>query len=104
MRKVSNTILNQAHMPISIIEEKRTIVNNILKAIVILGFAMVVITLFRDLAAHVNWVNMAINTFALSIMVFLLALGKKVSYETKTWSIVIIFIFIGTKLLSVTGL
>lgn len=97
-------VFNPTDMPISILNEKKSIVNNILVAIVVVGAVLTGITFIRDFTANVPIRNTIINGSLALVLGMVLAAGNRISYEIKTWAIVGIFIFLGIKLITVSGL
>jgi PAS domain S-box-containing protein len=103
-RRCEVVLLNQFHMPISIVNEKKSIVRNILLVIVIIGGLLTTITAIRDAEARVSVVNTIINGSAVLVLTLILLAGNRISYEVNTWAIIICFIFIGTKSIHINGL
>jgi PAS domain S-box-containing protein len=96
--------LNDLKMPNSIVEVKKSIVNNILTCVVVVGGLLVIITFIRDLSVKLPIANSITNLLAvLSLLVILLA-GKRIEYNTKTWIVIGLFIFVGVKSILINGI
>jgi PAS domain S-box-containing protein len=93
----------QSKMPISIVNEKKTIVNNILTALVVLGSVLVGITFFRDSSVNFTLANSLVNAFSIVSLIGLLIFGKNVDYQIKAWIIIGLFLFMGTKSMILTA-
>lgn len=90
-------------MAVSILDEKKIILQNILKAIVLNGFALNIITALRDMHAGVPITNMIINSVVLLLVTMVLVMGRSLRVETKTWVVIVSSVFIGLKTLLVNG-
>lgn len=90
-------------MPISIVSEKKSIVDNILRATAICGTLLMSIVLIRDIGAQVPAINSIFNGMLVLLLVAALLAGKRLSFETKTWVILIVLSILGIKSLLVNG-
>jgi PAS domain S-box-containing protein len=86
-----------SNMPISIVDEKRIIINNILTAVVILGAVLVLVTFLRDTTIGFSISNSVVNLLSLVALIVLHIFGRNINYEKKGWIVIVIFLFIGTK-------
>src|SRR5690349_6324709 len=91
-------------MSITIVNEKKIIINNILKATVVTGCILVGITAIRDIQAGVSLVNSIANASALLILLLALIFSRQIALEVKTWLVIAVFNLIGIKHLLINGL
>jgi PAS domain S-box-containing protein len=104
MRWRSDTItLYNPAMPASITEEKKTIIQNMLKAIVLVGIALTIVAAFRDIDAGLDISNTILNSVILLALVTVLLLSRKIDYELKSWIMLAIMLFMGVKVILVNG-
>ncbi len=90
-------------MPISIVNEKKSIVDNILKALTVAG-ALATLTFFiRDIHVKLSIFNSIFNGMLLLIVAIIFFLGKAIDYKKKTWIIVVLFTVLGIKTLLING-
>ncbi len=90
-------------MPISIVSEKKSIVDNILKATTVSGALLATIIIIRDIDLGLPVFNSIFNTALTLFMALILLAGKSIDYEKKTWAIVIVFTVLGIKSLLING-
>ena len=90
-------------MPISIAREKKSIVDNILKATTISGALLASIITIRDIDLKLPAFNSIFNSALLLFMALVLMAGKVIDHEKKTWAIVIVFTILGIKSLLING-
>jgi PAS domain S-box-containing protein len=90
-------------MSVTFDDEKRNIVNNVIKATVILGSFTAIIVFFRDNLSQVTIVNSIVNAILVLSMLVVLLMGDKIKVETKSWFIIAVFLFVGSKGLLVNG-
>jgi PAS domain S-box-containing protein len=95
--------LKNPEMPISIVDEKKRVVDNILKAITVSGVLLVSITYIRDSAVELSIYNTVFNSAMLVLMLLILLAGKSVDYKKKTWVIISCFIVLGIKTMLING-
>jgi PAS domain S-box-containing protein len=94
---------DRSRMPVSIAEEKKTIIENVLRAIVLVGFALTAITTIRDIQAGIAATNIIVNSVFLVIMITILVFRKKISHHFKIWAVLSLCIFFGVKVILVNG-
>ncbi len=90
-------------MPISIVSEKKNIVDNILRASTICGAILLGIVLIRDIQTGLSPFNSLFNVVLVFFLFGAWIGGKKIDYETKTWVVLIVLAILGTKSLLVNG-
>jgi PAS domain S-box-containing protein len=90
-------------MPISIVDVKRRIVDNILKVIIIAGGFLIVIVFIRDIAVGTSSINTILNVIVYALVSSTLVARNRIGYEKKTWIITASFLFIGIKSFFVDG-
>ncbi len=97
----SNPRLNP--MAISITDEKKIIIHNVLTALIFTGVVLNFITIIRDIDMGVNIMNAIINSSVLVIVILILLFGKRLHHEIKSWIFITICGFIGSKVILVNG-
>jgi PAS domain S-box-containing protein len=90
-------------MSISIVNEKKRVVDNILKAITVSGVLLVSIVYVRDSAVELSVYNTVFNSGILILMLVILFAGRSIDYEKKTWVIICCFIGLGVKTMLING-
>jgi PAS domain S-box-containing protein len=96
--------LYPTRMAVSITNEKKVILDNILRAVIVTGVALNIIAAIRDYYAGLSISNALINSFFLLFLIGISVLGKKMRYEIKTWILVLTTIFMGCKIIMVNGI
>jgi PAS domain S-box-containing protein len=96
--------LNPSKMSISIVDEKKRVVESILKAITVSGVLLVLAVYIRDSAINLSIYNTVFNSGLLLLMLLTLFAGKSIDYETKTWLIITILIVAGIKTMLFNGM
>jgi PAS domain S-box-containing protein len=90
-------------MPLSIVNVKKSIVDNILMAVVIIGALLVIVTTIRDLQVKIDVSNAIANGTVLALLLLQVVFRKKIDYQTKTWVIIAAFTFMGIKATLING-
>jgi PAS domain S-box-containing protein len=90
-------------MPISIVSEKKSIVDNILKATTICGTILISFVFIRDMQAGISVFNSVFNGSLVLFLIAAILSGNRINYEKKTWVILIVLSVLGTKSLLVNG-
>lgn len=88
----------------SIVDEKKRVVDSILKAIAISGVFLVTGVYIRDSAINLSIYNTVFNGSALILMLLMLFAGKSIDFEVKTWVIAISLIVVGAKTILINGM
>jgi PAS domain S-box-containing protein len=103
LRKSDTANLYKLPMPVSIVEERKTIIENVLKAMVLVGLVLNGITTLRDLEAGMSPANMIINSSLLLGLIAILVFSKKIDPAIKTGIIIVMCVFFGVKVVVVNG-
>ncbi|HTE30155.1 MAG TPA: PAS domain S-box protein [Chryseolinea sp.] len=90
-------------MSVTFEEEKRKVVNNVIKATVILGAFTTTVVFLRDTSSHVSILNSIVNAILVISLLTVLLLGNLVKVEAKAWFVIAAFVFVGSKGLLVNG-
>lgn len=91
-------------MSISIVDEKKRVVDNILKAITVSGVLLVAVVYIRDSAVQLSIYNTVFNSSMLILMALMLFAGKSIDFETKTWVTIAGLIVVGIKTMLINGM
>jgi PAS domain S-box-containing protein len=90
-------------MAVSIFEEKKIIVHNILRGIVFIGLILNIVTIIRDIDAGLDISNSLFNSLAMALMLGILIFRKKISLEVQTAVLLAVCLIIGFKLVLING-
>jgi PAS domain S-box-containing protein len=102
MQLLNNAAYNPT-MSVSIIEEKKIIIHNVLKAIVLTGVILAVLTALRDYNTGIEISNSLVNIFFLLVLSGVIIFGKNISYSIKSAVLIAVTIFMGVKVMLVNG-
>jgi len=94
---------NHLTMPISIVSKKKSIVDNILKATTICGTILISFVFIRDMQAGISVFNSVFNGTLMLFLIAAMLSGNRMTYEKKTWVILIVLSVLGAKSLLVNG-